>query len=81
MEEGLVVRAEEGVLKWFGHMRRMNEDRMVVKVLRCKVDGDRGRGRPKWRWMDEVRDILGGRNLSLEEGRRFVETERDGGRW
>ena len=22
-----------------------------------------------------------GRNLSLEEGRRFVEKERDGGRW
>ena len=72
-KRGLVVRAEEGVLKWFGHMCRMNEDRMVGKVLRSEVEGGRERGRPKWRWMDGVREILGGRNLSLEEGRRLAE--------
>ena len=54
-------------------MCRMNEDRIVGKVLRSEVDGVKGRGRPKWRWMDGVREILGGRNLSLEEGRRLAE--------
>ena len=72
-KRGIVDRAEEGVLKWFGHMCRKNEDRLVGKVLTSEVDGGRWRGRPKWRWMDGVREILGGRNLSLEEGRRLAE--------
>ena len=46
---------------------------MVGKVLRSEVDGGRGTGRPKWRWMDGEREILGGRNLSLEEGRKLAE--------
>ena len=37
-KKGVTDRAEEGVLKWFGHMCRMNEDRMVSKVLRSDVD-------------------------------------------
>ena len=57
-KRGVVNRAEEGVLKWFRHMCRMNEDRMVGKVLRFDVDRGRGKGRPKWRWMDGVREIL-----------------------
>src|SRR6201990_381912 len=72
-KRGAVDRAEEGVLKLFGHMCRMNEDRMVGKVLRSEVAGGRGRGRPKWRWMDGASEVLGGRNLSLEEGRRLAE--------
>src|ERR1700755_1328703 len=31
-KRGIVDRAEEGVLKWFGHMCRMNEDRIVDKA-------------------------------------------------
>ena len=37
-KRGVVDRAEEGVIKWFGHMCRMNEDRIVGNVLRSKVD-------------------------------------------
>ena len=46
-KRGVVDRTEKGVLKWFRHMCRMNEDRMVGKVLRSEVDGGRGKGRPK----------------------------------
>ena len=53
-----VIDREECVLKWFGLMCRMNENRMVGKVLRSDVNRGSGKGRPKWRWMDGVRDIL-----------------------
>src|ERR1044072_9255326 len=80
-KKGVIDRAEEGVLKWFGHTCRMNEDRMVGKVRRSDVDRGRvgeGEGRSgDDGWSERDFD---GRNLSLEEGRRFVETERDGGR-
>src|ERR1700755_3177614 len=58
-KRGIVGRAEEGVLRWFGHMCRMDENRMVGRVMRSDVEGGRGRGRPRMRWMDGVREILG----------------------
>ena len=54
LKRDVVDRPEEGVLKWFVYKCRMNEERMVGKVLRSKVDLVRVTGRPKWRWMDEV---------------------------
>ena len=46
-------RAEEGVLKWFGHRCRMNKDRMVGKVLRSEVDRGRGgEGQSGDGWME-----------------------------
>src|ERR1700755_3191838 len=78
-KKGVIDRAEEGVLKWFGHTCRMNEDRMVGKVRRSNVDKGRVEGEEKAEvemdgWSERDFD---GRNLSLEEGRRFVETERE----
>ena len=61
-------RAEEGVLRWFRYMCRMDENRMVSRVMRSEIEGGSGRGRPRWRWMDGVREILGGERF--ECGRR-----------
>ena len=54
-KKGVIDRAEEVVLKWFGHTCRMNEDRMVGKVLRSDVDRGRvggGEGRSGDGWME-----------------------------
>src|ERR1700755_2886271 len=72
-KRGIVGRAEEGVLRWFGHVCRMDENRIVGRVMRSEVEGGRGRGRPRMRWMDGVREILGGRGLNVDEGRRVAE--------
>ena len=48
----LVERCQQGILKWFGHIVRMGEDRLVKKLFESKVGGNMGRGRPKGRWMD-----------------------------
>ena len=57
-------RGKCSVLKLFGHVERIGEDRMVKRAL---MEGNRGRGRPQRRWMDEVKELLTGRGLSEME--------------
>ena len=37
---------ERNVLKWFGHVEKMGEERLVKRVYRANVEGNRGTGRP-----------------------------------
>jgi len=43
-------------LCWFGHVQRMEENRIPEKVLYMNLDATRLRGRPRNRWQDEVRE-------------------------
>ena len=52
------------MLKWFGHVERMVEERLVKRVYRANVEGNRGR--------DEVKDLLLGRGLNEREGMRLA---------
>ena len=44
-------------LEWLGHVIRMNETR-VVKIFERKLEGRRGRGRPRLRWINDLEDDL-----------------------
>ena len=46
IERALASRADQRVLRWFGHVERMDEYRMARKVLMAEVSGGRVRGRP-----------------------------------
>jgi len=45
-------------LEWLGHGIRMNETRSVKKIFEGKLEGRRGRGRPRLRWINNVEDDL-----------------------
>jgi hypothetical protein len=50
-------------LHWFGHVQRMEENRISKRVLYMNLGTARLRGRPRNRWQDEVRvdgRIVGG---------------------
>jgi len=50
-------------LCWFGHVQRMEENRISKRVLYMNLGTPRLRGRPRNRWQDEVREdgrIVGG---------------------
>ena len=59
-------RADQRVLRWFGHVERMDEYGMARRVLMAKVSGGRVRGRPRLGWMDGVKVALGNRGMTVE---------------
>jgi transcription termination factor 2 len=54
-------------LEWLGHVIRMDETRSVKKIFEGKLDGRRGRGRPRLRWINDVEDDL--RKLGVKRWR------------
>jgi len=43
-------------LCWFGHVQRMEENRIPQNILYMNLETTRLRGRPRNRWQDEVRE-------------------------
>ena len=54
----LASRADQRVLRWFGHVERMDEYRMARRVLMVEVSGGWVRGRLRLGWMDGVKVAL-----------------------
>jgi hypothetical protein len=46
---------KSGIMRWAGHVARMGEERGVYRVLLKKPEGRRPVGRPKRRWVDNIR--------------------------
>jgi hypothetical protein len=51
-------------LEWLGHIIRIDETRSVKEIFEGKLEGRRGRGRPRLRWINDVEDDL--RKLSVK---------------
>ena len=68
----MVGRVESCVLRWFGHVERMDGERMAKRIYGSGVEGRRGRGRPNMGWMEGVKSALRNRGLSLEQAREGV---------
>ena len=73
----LASRADQGVLRWFGHVERMDEYRMVRWVLMAEVSGGRVRGRPRLGWMDSVKVASGNRRMTVEAERQCMEDRKE----
>jgi len=46
---------KSGRMRWAGHVARMGEERGVYRVLVGKPEGKRPLGRPRRRWVDNIR--------------------------
>ena len=77
VERKLSERVDQRVLGWYGHMVRMNDERLTKRVWKAEASGVRMRGRPEKRWMDGVVRALGVRGLSLEQGRESASDRRE----
>ncbi len=73
----LTERAEQGVLWWFGHVERMEEE-CLVRKSRSDVKSVRPRRRPCMGQLDSVKRTLGARGMSVEKGSVVV---RDRNEW
>ena len=70
IENELASRADQRVLRWFGHAERMDDYRMARRVLIAEVSGGWVRGKPRLGWMDGVKVALGNRRMTVEAARR-----------
>ena len=66
IEMELASRADQRVLRWFGHVERMDDYRMAGKVLIAEVSWGRVQGRPRLDWMDGVKVAVGNRGMTVE---------------
>ena len=51
----LAARVDMNVLRWFSHVERMGNERLLKKVMNAKVNGRSARGRLRFGWMDRVK--------------------------
>jgi hypothetical protein len=63
-------------ISWLGHLERMEEDRMPIKIFTQETDGTRRRGRPRKGWREEVE-----RDLEMLGERRWRELVIDREKW
>ena len=71
-DEGSGRRAENCVLRWFGHVERMDSERMAKMIYGSGVEGRLGSGRPNMGWMEGVKSAFRARGLTLEQAREIV---------
>ena len=60
-------KVQESRLKWYGHVLRREDECVGKRVMGMEVPGKRRRGRPKWEWLDSIRNDLWERELSRED--------------
>ena len=62
IERELASRIDQSVVRWFGHVERMDEYRMARRVMMAEESGGRVRERPRLGWMEGVKVALGNRD-------------------
>ena len=63
---------DECVLRWFGHVERIGNDRIAKRVYIGECTGSHSVGRRRKRWIDTVKDCLKKKGLSVRQARRMV---------
>merc|ERR1712002_1070031 len=72
-------RMDQVVLRWYGHVERMGNVRLVKRVYDSEVRGVRRRGRPRKSWVNGVNETLGRKGLNIQEAKDSVQ-DRNGWR-
>ena len=68
----IVEKVRETRLRWFGHVERMQEDSPAKRAMKETVPGKRGRGRPRQRLLDCVREDMSRKGLHIEDAQDKV---------
>ena len=69
---------DRSVLRWYGHVERMDDERIAKRVYESHVQGRRRRGRPRKCWMDGVSELVEKMGMNIQEAKVCVQ---DRSRW
>ena len=58
---------KEARLRWYGHVIRSEDDSVAKTALVLSPDGKRPRGRPKKRWLDQIKEDMREANVTKED--------------
>ena len=71
MKKGLDERIDQGVLRWFSPVERMERDRIAKRVYVGECAGSHSVSRPRKRWIDTEKECLRKRGLDVRQARRM----------
>ena len=72
LEIVLANKVDRNVLRWFGHLDRMDNETLLKRVLSTKVVYKYARGRPKLGWMGGVKRTLRERGINVTEAKEHA---------
>lgn len=68
-------------LKWFGHIQRMSEERLVKKVIQARRVEKRRVGRPKKNWVSRIEEVGRERGKTMEEMKIAANNRKEWRKW
>ena len=68
-------------LRWFGHLNRLDENRIPRKVFEARTEGTRTRGRPRMEWEKYITDIAKEKGKSLPEVKKLSKNRKEYRKW
>ena len=71
LKKDLDEKIDEGVLRWFGHVERVERDRIAKRVYVGECASSLSVGRKWKRWIDYVKECLKKRCLYIRQARRM----------
>jgi hypothetical protein len=63
--EPLLTYIEKSQLRWYGHIKRRGPENLTKKLLDWKPPGKRNKGRPRKRWLDNIKEILDRESINI----------------
>lgn len=73
----VLKRIEDCQLRWYGHLRRMNEERPVKKIWEAKRQERRNRGRPMTTWDASLEKLMGDRGITRTQAAIMARSKRE----
>jgi hypothetical protein len=74
LKPNIIRMIKSRIMRWAGHVARMGETRNAYRILVGKPEGKRPLGRPRRRWLDNIKMDLGEIGC---DGRDWIELAHD----
>ena len=65
--EPLILTIDKNQLRWYGHLRRREPENRAKSLMDWRPNQKRPRGRPRTRWIDNIKNIIAREGIGMEE--------------